>query len=340
MYMVETKKIMIRGVLCTLLGGTLWGFSGTCSQLLLTVYDVPVIYVTWVRMLASGLMLLTLMCVRDRKKLLDMVRDRATIGGLLLYSVLGLFVGQVGYAMCIEYTDAGTATVLQSFGTVVLIAYTCIRQRKAPRKVEAIATVMALTAVFLIATQGNPAVLVVPAAGLAWGLLNGFSSAFFAGYPRKLLARWGSLPVMGLAMLAGGVYTFPFAQPWNVSVHWDLLSVGALLSIIVLGTFVSFTLFLQGVKDLGGVKASLLGVVEPVSATFFSWALMGSRFTVMDLFGFALMIGMVVLVTAVRPKEEASESCDPAEDSCEPAVDSDRELVPIPASPNDSREAA
>lgn len=338
--MVETKKIMIRGVFCTLLGGTLWGFSGTCSQLLLTVYDVPVIYVTWVRMLASGLMLLTLMCVRDRKKLLAMVRDRSTIGGLLLYSVLGLFIGQVGYAMCIEYTDAGTATVLQSFGTVVLIAYTCIRQRKAPRKVETVATVMALTAVFLIATQGNPAVLVVPVAGLAWGLLNGFSSAFFAGYPRKLLARWGSLPVMGLAMLAGGIYTFPFAQPWNVSVHWDALSIGALLSIIVLGTFVSFTLFLQGVKDLGGVKASLLGIVEPVSATFFSWALMGSRFTLMDLLGFALMIGMVVLVTVARPKDAASEPCDESEEPCEPVLEPDQGCAPIPVPPNGHREAA
>jgi len=74
-------------------------------------------------------------------------------------------------------------------------------------------------------------------------------------------------------------------------------------AVVFLGTFVAFTLFLQGVKDVGGVRANLLGLSEPVSATIFSWWLLGSALGVADLIGFALMISMVVIVTLNDARE-------------------------------------
>lgn len=336
---MDTKNIALRGALCTLAGGILWGFSGTCSQLLMTTYDVPAMYVTWVRMLASGVLFVSLMLVHDRTKLSSMITDRKTVGGIILYAIFGLFLGQFAYAMSIRELDAGTATVLQSLGVVILIGYTCIVKRKAPRKVEVIGMVMALSAVFIIATKGDVASLALPLGGLVWGIVNGCSGAFFAGYPRKLLAQWGSLPVMGCGMLVGGLFTLPLAHPWDVSIQWDLLSLGALVAIVVLGTFVSFALFLQGVKDLGGVKASLLAIVEPVSATFFAWALMGTEFAAIDFVGFALMLGMVVIVTLAKPEPAAVEEETP--EPTHPATTSEEsQSAPATAGQAPSRKAA
>lgn len=298
---MSNGKTMVRGVICALLGGTLWGFSGTCTQFLVSTYGVPASYITLIRMAGAGALLAAVMMVRERGKLRMMLRDGQTVKGLVLFAIIGLALGQLAYASCMEFTNAGTATVLQCLGTVMLIVFMCAHDRKAPERVEVVAAIMAIGATFLIATQGNPLTLSLPLGGLVWGLVNAVSVAFLAGYPTKLLDRWGSMSVMGCGMLIGSVLMIPVAHPWDVQVAWDAMSIAAMAAIAVLGTFVSFTLFLQGVKDLGGVKASLLGVVEPVSATFFSWALMGSHFTVMDLTGFALMIAMVIVVTAPKP---------------------------------------
>lgn len=288
---------MARGTICVLVGGTCWGFSGMCCQLLTDSYGVPPILITWMRMLFAGIGLTILAIIRDPEKMKRMVRSPKTLLQILILSVFGAFAIQLPYISSIEHNGAGIATVLQSFGIVILIVATCIIHRKLPDKMDVVATVMALVGVFLIATKGKLA-LEMSAVGLAWGMINACGQAFFSGYPRKLLAKWGSIHVMALTLLMGGIYSFPMAKPWqSYGIQWDPLSIWALIAVVFLGTFVAFTLFLQGVDDVGGVRANLLGLSEPVSATIFSWWLLGSALGPADLVGFALMIGMVILVT-------------------------------------------
>ena len=77
-----------------------------------------------------------------------------------------------------------------------------------------------------------------------------------------------------------------------------------LAAFVVVGTFAAFALYLHGVSVVGSVEGSLLGAVEPVSATVFSALWLGTAFTGSDLAGCALMIGMVFLVTTGAPPAE------------------------------------
>ena len=55
----------------------------------------------------------------------------------------------------------------------------------------------------------------------------------------------------------------------------DAAGVEALAVFVVIGSFFAYMLYMQGVKDIGSVRASLIGTVEPVSATITSalcWA--------------------------------------------------------------------
>ena len=63
----------------------------------------------------------------------------------------------------------------------------------------------AVIATWLIATQGDPSALYLPLMGLAWGIANGLSVAFYIMYPKKLFARWGSFAVTGIGMFIGGI---------------------------------------------------------------------------------------------------------------------------------------
>ncbi len=320
---MKNDSKLIRGAVCTLIGGTLWGFSGCCTQYLVADCGMSVTFITWFRMVVAGAILVAVLAVKNRAKLIAMVKDRATRRQMAVFALFGVLLGQLAYAASILYTDAGTATVLQSTGVVILIAWVCLTQRSAPKGVEVIGAVLALASTFLLATQGDLTSMHLSAAGLTWGMINGVSCAVFAGYPKRMLQKWGAFPVMGCAMLLGSFMVLPFAQPWSASavtstgaaMPWSLLSVAALLCVAVLGTVVAFTLYLQGIADLGGVKASLLSIIEPVSAAVFAWALMGTEFSSADLLGFALMMAMVVIVTVPMPASKRSREATLASDA-------------------------
>ncbi len=58
--MEEDKKNNIKGYMLAILGGVSWGISGVCSQYLFTQYDLSADWLTAIRMLLSGILLLVL----------------------------------------------------------------------------------------------------------------------------------------------------------------------------------------------------------------------------------------------------------------------------------------
>ena len=121
--------------------------------------------------------------------------------------------------------------------------------------------------------------------------------------PEKLLAKWGSFIVTGLGMLVAGVIICAVEQPWSVPVEFSPGMVVALAAMVVLGTFLAYLFYLQGVKEAGAMRAGLVGCIEPVAATVFSAVWLKTAVTWADIVGMVLIIGMVVLVT-VKPKDE------------------------------------
>ena len=296
-----------KGVLCALVGAALWGFSGACAQFLLANYDITPSFITAVRMLGAGALFLAVLVVRNRAQLRAMLGDRRTVGQLAVFGGVGLFLCQITYTIVIGYTNAGTATVLQTTGIAFVMLATCLFMRRLPRVREIVGLVAAVAATWLIATQGDPSALSLPLVGLIWGIANGLSVAFYIMYPKKLFARWGSFAVTGLGMLAGGVVATAvyfggaaFGQPLALPAL-DAAGLLVFAAFIVIGTFAAFALYLHGVSVVGSVQGSLLGAVEPVSATVFSALWLATAFTGADLAGCALMIAMVFLVTTEDP---------------------------------------
>ena len=272
------RRRHLRGVLCALTGAGLWGFSGACAQFLLANYDITPSFFTAVRMLGAG----------------------------AVFRV-GLFLCQITYTIVIGYTNAGTATVLQTTGIAFVMLFTCVLTRRMPRGREVTGLAAAVIATWLIATQGDPSALYLPLMGLAWGIANGLSVAFYIMYPKKLFARWGSFAVTGIGMFIGGIVAAavyfsgvalgePLALP-----ALDAAGAAVFAAFVLVGPFAAFALYLHGVSVVGSVQGSLLGAVEPVSATLFATLWLGTAFTGADLAGCALMIAMIFLVTGEKP---------------------------------------
>lgn len=306
-----SRERFFLGVVCALAGGALWGFSGACSQYLFAHYDIDASFITAARMLGSGALFLVLLLATRRERLVAMLRDRASFRRLVIFGVFGLFACQFSYIASIGCTNAGTATVLQSLGTVWVMLAACALAKKPPRA-GVLGLVLALAATFLIATQGDPSSLALPAAGLTWGLVNSFTVAIYIMYPKRLMFVWGTLLTTGAGMAIGGVAAgISWAAPavWGGAVVMPALDATGwfvLAAIAVLGTFAAFTLYLHGVALVGPVTGSLLGAMEPVSATVFAALWLGTSFTGYDWAGFLLMVSMILLVSVACGKEKST----------------------------------
>ena len=279
-----------------MLGGVCWGFSGTCGQYLFSRFGVSTLWLTCLRLLAGGIIMLALAAVRHRRELRNIWRCPGDAAMLVAYGLFGLMMCQYAYMTSISYSNAGTTTVLQTLSLVIIMLLTCLRLRRRPNRVETIALLLALFGTFLLATGGDPAHMVLSPQGLFWGLATAVAATVYTLLPRRLLSRWNREVVNGWAMLIGGAVVNLGARSWTFHVDLPFRGWLAVVSIVVFGTVLSFTLFMQGIQDVGPVKSSMLASTEPVAATVFSAVWLGTAFSAVDLMGFAAIIATIFLL--------------------------------------------
>lgn len=279
-----------------MLGGVCWGFSGTCGQYLFSRFGVSTLWLTCLRLLAGGIIMLVLAAVRHRRELRNIWRCPGDAAILVAYGLFGLMMCQYAYMTSISYSNAGTTTVLQTLSLVIIMLLTCLRLRRRPNRVETIALLLALFGTFLLATGGDPAHMVLSPQGLFWGLATAVAATVYTLLPRRLLSRWNREVVNGWAMLIGGAVVNLGARSWTFHVDLPFRGWLAVVSIVVFGTVLSFTLFMQGIQDVGPVKSSMLASTEPVAATVFSAVWLGTAFSAVDLMGFAAIIATIFLL--------------------------------------------
>lgn len=259
------------GVFCAVAGAALWGFSGACAQFLFARYEISALFITVVRMLGAGSLFGIVLMATWSHELKRLLSDRASLARLLALGCFGLFLDQFAYIMTVDFTNAGTATVLQGLSMPAPgLAWGIVN-----------ATAVAFYVMYpqrLFRQWGSVAVTGI-------GMLFGGVVA---------------LVVFLVRGAAGAVAGAPVGQVLPIPVL-DVPGMLALLGIVVVGTFGAFGLYLHGVSVVGSVRGSLIGAVEPVSAMLCSCLWLSTPFGVADWAGLVLMVVTIVLMS-VRAK--------------------------------------
>ena len=216
---------------------------------------------------------------------------------MVIYSVFGLAASQLTYVVAIGYSNAGTATVIEFLGPILIVLFVCITARRLPKYTELFAIFFALFGTFILATHGKIDSLVISTQALNWGLASAIGFALYTLIPVKLIRRYGSELVVAYGFIIGGIILGLIVRVWNYSITWDLMSILAMAGLVIIGTTFAFSLFLQGVGDIGPVRASLISCLQPISAAFFSFLLVGTHFTLLDISGMALILAGVIIVS-------------------------------------------
>ena len=291
---------MLRGTLLTLAGGTMWGFSGTCGQFLLQAKGLTSNWLVPVRLLLAGALLLFICYLKDGRKIFNIwKRDAASI---LVFGILGMSMCQYTYFSAIAASNAGTATVLQYIGPVLILIYLSLKNKRLPRPGEFLAITLAVAGTFLLATHGKPGNMVLSKEALFWGLLSAVALALYTVQPGRLLEEYGSAAVTAWGMLIGGVMLCTVFRPWGIAVDLDAEVVIGMAAVVIIGTVIAFSCYMEGIRCVGPKKGSLFAAIEPVSATVFSVIWMKVSFSGMDFFGFVCILSTIFLL-ALDKKE-------------------------------------
>lgn len=284
-----------KGMLNVLIAAVLWGSSGVCAQFIMQQSQMSSPFLTMTRLLFAGVIILMLSFVHG-DKIFRILQNRKDTISLLIFSLFGALTVQYTFLMTIEKSNAATATVLQFLSPTIIVAWLAIARKTRPKPLVLAAICTSLVGTFLLVTHGNPTTLSISPSALFWGITSAFASAFYTTYPSTLIARYGTLPIVGWSMLLGGAMLLPFyaGQSHHFVVTGGLLL--AFLYLVVIGTSLTFSLYLNGAQQIGGAKAGILSCAEPLSSALLSLLLLGITFTLPDWLGTLLILSSVVLI--------------------------------------------
>ena len=299
-----------RGVVLALVGGAGWGFSGACSQYLFG-HGVDPLWASAVAMAVAGAALVAYLLVARRSALRALWGCPQSVGRLVLFALAGLTLCRATYLLAIRYSNAGTATVLQYVGPVLIVVASCFAARRLPSAREFVAVLCVIVGTFLLATHGDPSTMALSPEGMFWGLVAAVSVALYSLLPGTLMKRYGSLAVVGSGLLLGGVVLYLVTGAWNRAPQLDAAGALAMFGGLTgIGTLLGFAAYLTAINDIGAAKASLIASVETVSATTFAALWLRTPFAPMDFVGFALIMATVFLLARfdapVRNREAAA----------------------------------
>ncbi|VDG20179.1 peptide ABC transporter ATP-binding protein [Lactobacillus pentosus] [Lactiplantibacillus mudanjiangensis] len=282
------------GLILASSGPFLWGSSGTVAQHLFETTNIDPLWLVSLRMVVSGLLLLGYGALTQAQIGWVFHSRHATIK-LVSFSLCGMAAVQLTYFMAISTGNAATAAILQFLSPVIIIIYLALKLWQIPSKIDMISVFSAILGTVLIVTEGRLDSLALPVVAVVWGLLAAVGAAVYTLMPTQLLKTYGAVPIVGWSMLIGGVLVSLATGAWRI---WPVLPLMAWLEVgfvVIFGTMFAYLCFLQSLAYIYPTTASVLGAIEPLSATILSALFLSVHFNWIGIIGAILIVGVTFL---------------------------------------------
>lgn len=280
----------------------LWGTTGVVAQHLYDISNISVGTVIIIKLLVTGSVLLLYSFYKYKKRTFQIWSNKKDVIRMFLLTMMGTTGAQYAYFSAVMASDAPTATVLLYTYPVLVIVVTAIKKRCRPSWKDGFCIMCAVFGTFIIATHGKITELAISGEALFWGLLAAAANCYLAIYSTDLTEKYGSVIVNGWGMLIGGIVVlmadYNEISPFHISAE-VILCLGV---IVILGTMVSFVLYLRGIQSIGAVRASVLGALEPFSALMIAVLFLHQKVLLVDIAGMLCIIVSVLFPVICRKK--------------------------------------
>ncbi|WP_029914584.1 DMT family transporter [Pelobacter seleniigenes] len=282
------------GIFAVALSAMLWGTVGVATQTIYRQSDLSAVSVGFYR-LACGFPFVAALCWKivgkDCRLPVRHYLQMGLVGILLaLYQVFFFAaISQIGVAVATLITLC-TAPVL-----VAVISVVVLRERLTG------ATLLSLSAavvgiVLLVGRPGN-----VPIQGslplgvvLSLGSATGYAIVTISG--RHIARSCHALLSTTVAFGSGALLLLPFAAANLAAVTYTTRIWEVICYIGLVPTAVAYLLFFTGMRSIRAASASILTLLEPLTATILSWFMFGERLAPTGILGGLFLLAAMVIL--------------------------------------------
>ncbi|MBQ9805162.1 MAG: EamA family transporter [Clostridia bacterium] len=279
-----------KAFLFIVVAGVLWGTSGIFVHAL-----APLGFSSAQMTFARGLV--AFLCMAGYALIFDRSAFRVRPLDLLLYSLIGLAL--FGTAFCyytsMQLTSGATSVILMYTAPVYVMLFSILFLGEKLSSSKLVAVILMLAGCCLV--SGVLTGFQFHFIGILFGLGSGIAYASYNIVTKISLRRGGnavSATVYGF--LSMSAFAAMFAEPADMAVHIadaPIPSIAWLAGLGVLTSVVPYLIYTMALKDIPAGTASALSIVEPMSATVFSFVLFDEHL------GYGSVIGIVLILVSV-----------------------------------------
>lgn len=275
--------------------GFLWGFMGVLAKLAYAQSIGP-ISLAWFRLTVAIPLLGAFLAIKGYRIRIN----RRELWLFIGFGFCSLTVFEALYFTAYSYTTIQHAAALlyTAPAFVALLSWIILREKMTWPKL--IAVVLSVTGAFLVLgiTSGQSLFGTTTQIGDWLAIASGlaYSSWYIFG---KILGQEREPAVTTfLAMIFGAILLFPImvilegVHPPATLYGWELIAIVGLVP-----TAVAYVLYLTGLKLLDPTKASVLAIIEPLTAAVLGFLFLQERLSYESLVGFMMIISSVILLT-------------------------------------------
>ena len=303
-----------RGIFYICVAAVAWGTGGAAAAILYDTSGMGPVAVSFWRF-AGGVLLLAVGHLVVRRHIGAPARNRWR---QVVTTGVGLAVYQTAYFAAVGHAGLAIATVVTLGSGPILIALgSRVLMGERLGRAGAVTVAMALVGLVLLVGGGSASTAPAPALGLACALLSAGGYAGVTLLNRKV-GRDGSsgnpqtTALGGFAV--GMVCLFPLALVEGLLPTSG--NAGQVLGLVAyLGfapTALAYSLFFAGLATIRATTASVIALIEPVTAAVIAVLLLNERLTVTATVGSVVLLGAVVALTFGERRANAAQQATPA----------------------------
>jgi DME family drug/metabolite transporter len=285
-----------RGVLWIAAAAFLWGTVGIVSGALFRIADTDPLSIGLLRMgIAAPALAVVCWATLGRRMFAVARRDAAMM--LVIGVTMALY--QVCFFAAIERVGVAVAvlvTLCSAPVLVALLAWALLGERLTRWVLVALVCALGGTALLVGggAPTGEGGAQALSGVLLALGASAGF--ALMTLCTRALAGRYHPILPFTWGLTASALLLLPFGLAGGLALSYPAAGWGLLLYLGLAPTALAFVLFLVGMRHVTATAASIVTLLEPLTATALAWLLFGERLGPGGLLGAALLLGAIALL--------------------------------------------
>jgi len=293
---VNSQRLNSYGIPLVLISGVLWGTVGIATKSIYLVSDIDALTVGFFRLaIAFPFVFLFSICFLKKERKKFILKDFGIIS--LLGALLAIY--QVFYFASIGYVGVSIATVITLCSAPVIVSLLSILILKEPITVKiSFSLLLALVGTALIVGIQNfdgSQQDTLFGTLLALGSAIGYATVTLLG--RSLSQNYHPLQTTSVAFGMGAVCLLPFSSLSSIATTSHFSEVIMLLLYIgLIPSALAYTTFFLGMRSVIAPIASILTMVEPLTAAILAWLFYGENLKLSGYFGATLMIFAVISI--------------------------------------------